>query len=60
MGNYSSAINSNTAPVFDTPPNPHDWDQYVRFKILADLYVVGHFNVSGRVEWFVCFSSGRV
>ena len=25
-------------------PNPHDVDQFVRFKFIAELYVVSHFT----------------
>ena len=43
MGNRTSA--DDAATVVATPPNPHNVDQYVRFKILAELYMVSQFQV---------------
>ena len=44
MGNQTSARDSATV---GTPPNPHNSDQYVRLKLLAELYVVSLFNFFG-------------
>ena len=41
MGNQTSSRDSETV---GTPPNSHNSDQYVRLKLLAELYVVSLFD----------------
>ena len=35
----------NQTTIKKEPPNPHDFDQYVRFSFLAEMFVVSQFNL---------------